>query len=105
MLESSGVKSARIPASSPNCNPLAERFVRTVRTECLNHFPVFGERHLRLLLREFVGHYHGERFHQELGGQLVAPRVASDDEHAATETVQCRSRVGGLLNYYHRKAA
>ena len=55
-LRSSGVKSVRIPASSPNCNPHAERFVRTVRDECLRHFVIFGERHLRHLLREFVSH-------------------------------------------------
>jgi transposase InsO family protein len=105
LLNSSGVKSVRIPASSPNCNPHAERFVRTIRTECLDHFVIFGERCLRELLREFVTHYHGERFHQGLGGRLVVPRVVSDNDNAVTDTVQCRSRLGGLLNYYHREAA
>src|SRR5664279_2878557 len=47
LLKSSGVKSVRIPANSPNCSPYAERFVRTVRTECLDHFVIIGERHLR----------------------------------------------------------
>ncbi|MGE5783203.1 MAG: helix-turn-helix domain-containing protein [Myxococcales bacterium] len=56
LLKSSGVESVRIPASSPNCNPHAERFERTVRTECLNHFVIFGERHLRCLPREFIPH-------------------------------------------------
>jgi len=56
LLKSSGVNSVRIPASSPNCNPYAERFVKTVRTECLNHFVIFGERHLRVLVREFMAH-------------------------------------------------
>src|SRR5512133_2368747 len=68
LLKSGGVKSVRIPASSPNCSPHAERFVRTVRTECLNQFLIFGERHLRHLLREFTPHYLEERFHQGLDG-------------------------------------
>ncbi len=63
LLESSGVKSVPIPARSPNCTPHAERFVKTVRTECLDQFLVFGERHLRRLLNEFLAHYHTERYH------------------------------------------
>jgi putative transposase len=55
------VQSVPIPASSPNCNPYAERVVRSARAECLDHFVVFGQRHLRHLLREFVQHYNTER--------------------------------------------
>jgi hypothetical protein len=66
--KSSGVKLAEIPVSSPNCNPYAERFVLTIRNECLNHFVVFGERHLRHLFCEYLAHYLGERFHQGPGG-------------------------------------
>jgi len=73
LLKSEGVNSVAIPARSPNCNPYAERFVKTVRSECLDHFVIFGERQLRHLLREFCAHYHGERFHQGLGGKLVRP--------------------------------
>ena len=105
LLKSSCVKSTRIPASSPNCNPHAERFVRTVRTECLDHFVIFGERHLRLLLREFAAHYLKERFHQGLGGQLIVPRQVSENDNSATGAIRCRSRLGGLLNFYHREAA
>jgi hypothetical protein len=64
LLKSEGVACVRIPAASPNCNPHAERFVRTVREECPEHFVIFGERHLRHLLHEFCAHYHGERYHQ-----------------------------------------
>jgi putative transposase len=52
LLKSEGVASVRIPAHSPNCNPFAERFVRTVRDVCLRHFVIFGERHLRQLIHE-----------------------------------------------------
>jgi hypothetical protein len=57
LLKIGGVKSVRIPASSPNCNPFAERFVKTFRAECLDHFVIFGERHLRVLV-----HYRLRRF-------------------------------------------
>jgi hypothetical protein len=76
ILAERGVKCVRIPARSPNCNPHAERFVKTVRDECLNHLVLFGERHLRYVIKEFMAHYHRERFHQGLGGQLIEPRPA-----------------------------
>jgi hypothetical protein len=56
LLNSGGVKSVPIPAQSPNCNPYAERFVKTIRTECLDHFVIFGERHLRHLVEQFLEH-------------------------------------------------
>jgi putative transposase len=105
LLKSSGVESVRIPASSPNCSPHAERFVRTVRSECLEQFVIFAERHLRHLLREFIPHYLGERFHQGLDGKLIAPATPSANDNSATGEIRCRSRLGGLLNYYHREAA
>jgi putative transposase len=105
LLESGGVESVPIPASSPNCNPHAERLVKTVRTECLEHFVIFGERHLRVLLREFLEHYTAERYHQGLGGRLVRPAPSATNDNAASGTLRCRSRLGGLLNFYHREAA
>jgi hypothetical protein len=75
ILEAGGVKSANIPAHSPNCNSYAERFVKTIKYECLNHFVIFGERHLRHLIKEFVEHYMTERFHQGIGGQLIRKQV------------------------------
>jgi putative transposase len=73
LLKSAGVECVKIPASSPNCNPYAERFVKTIKTECLDQFLILGERHLRHLLREFVVHYHTERYHQGLGGRIIMP--------------------------------
>ena len=100
-----GVKCVRIPAQSPNCNPHAERFVKTARDECLRHLVLFGERHLRYVLKEFLAHYHRERFHQGLGGQLIERESASASNNRATGKVVCRSRLGGILNFYHREAA
>jgi len=104
ILGARGVKSVKIPAQSPNCNPHAERFVKTIRYECLNHFIVFGERHLRRLIKEFVDHYHAERFHQGIGGQLIRQVGPTNDNGAAGRVVR-RSRLGGMLNYYPREAA
>jgi transposase InsO family protein len=103
LLESQGVKCVRIPASSPNCNPYAERFVRTIRSECLDHFVIVGERHLRHLLREFVAHYNTERYHQGLGGELINPSEPVSNDNSTP--IRCRTRLGGLLNFYHREAA
>jgi transposase InsO family protein len=104
LLARSGVSVVQIPARSPNCNAYAERFVRTIRTECLDHFVIFGERHLRHLVHQFVEHYNTERFHQGIGGQLITGAYASNDNEVGA-MVHRRSRLGGLLNFYHRRAA
>ena len=105
LLGSSGVKCVQIPAQSPDCNPHAERFVRTVRNECLDHFLIFGERHLRHLLKEFVSHYHEERYHQALGSQLIRPKAMAANDNAAGAKIRRSSHLGGLLNFYHREVA
>ena len=94
-----------IPAHSPNCSPHAERFVKTIRTECLDNFVIFGERHLRYLVGTFVDHYLTGRFHQGLGGQLITPPTLASNDNAELSPIRCRSCLGGLLNYYHREAA
>jgi putative transposase len=104
-LETGGVKCVPIPAQSPNCNPHAERFVKTVRTECLDHFVIFGERHLRHVLRKFMGHYLTERYHQGIGSQIIRPMASPSYDNATHGAIGCRSRLGGLLNYYGREAA
>jgi putative transposase len=103
ILASSGVKTVRIPAKSPNCNAHAERFVKSIKYESLNHFVFFGERHLRYVINEYMSHYMAERFHQGLGGKLVVANSSANDNAAGAIVRQ--SRLGGLLNYYHRAAA
>jgi putative transposase len=105
VLRERGVECVKIPAQSPNCNPHAERFVKTIKYECLNHLVFFGERHLRYVVKEFMAHYHGERFHQGLGGQLLQRPVGPANPNGSKGKVVCRSRLGGMLNFYHRKAA
>jgi hypothetical protein len=105
ILKSGGVECVKIPAQSPNCNPHAERFVKTIKYECLSQFIIFGEHHLRYLIKEFVEHYHTERFHQGLGGQLIKSQPGSANDNGSNGSIACHSRLGGLLNYYHRAAA
>ena len=104
LLASRGVKSVPTPAKSPNCNAVAERFIRTVREECLDNLVVMGERHLRHLLREFVSHYHGERYHQGLDGRIIRPAAVVANDNGRGRIAR-RARLGGLLNYYYRRAA
>jgi hypothetical protein len=64
-----------------------------------------GERHLRYLVQHFVEHYQAERYHQGVGGQLIQPRAAPSNDNARLGTIGCRSRLGGVLNFYRREAA
>ncbi len=73
LLQVAGVKLLRLPSRSPNLNAYAERFVRSIKHECLRHIIAFGERHLRAVVREFVEHYHAERNHQGLGNVIPFP--------------------------------
>jgi putative transposase len=88
------------PVQAPNANAYAERFVRSIREECLGHLILFGKRRLVRALDEFVAHYHGERNHQGLGNALITPAAAV----AGGIQVRCRDRLGGLLRYYYRAA-
>ncbi len=98
-----GVKTVRLPARSPNLNAFAERFVLSVKSECLDNMIPLGERHLRTAVREFAAHYHLERPHQGLGNVLIDKR--SDVANDTDGDVVCRERLGGLLKFYARRAA
>jgi transposase InsO family protein len=100
-LETAGVRVVRTPPSAPNCNAYAERFVRSIKEECLNRMVPLGERHLRRTLQEFALHYHRERNHQGLANELIE----RPPEQIVTGAVHRRQRVGGILNFYYRSAA
>jgi putative transposase len=101
LLQTAGVRVVRTPPRAPNCNAYAERFVRSVKEECLNRVVPLGERHLRRTLHEFATHYHRERNHQGLANELIEPPAAQ----GRTGSVRRRQRVGGILSYYYRSAA
>ncbi|MHC4082933.1 MAG: integrase core domain-containing protein [Planctomycetota bacterium] len=100
LLQSAGVTSVRLPPRRPNLNALAERFVLSIKSECLNRLVILGERHLRRAIPEYLEHYHHERTHQGLGNRLIegVPELASG-------RVVRRERLGGLLKHYYREAA
>ncbi len=102
LLDSAGVKLLRLPARSPNLNAFAERFVRSIKQECLRYVVPLGEGHLRRTVGEFVAHYHSERNHQGLGNLIPCP---AHPLAAARGPIRRRERLGGLLNFYERSAA
>jgi putative transposase len=104
LIESGSIKTIRLPARSPNLNSFAERWVRSVKEECLSKLILFGERSLQRALQQYVVHYHEERNHQGKENRILFPlkREGARDRKAA---VRCRERLGGLLKYYERKAA
>jgi transposase InsO family protein len=104
LIEAGRVKTIALPARSPNLNAYAERWVRSVKQECLSKLILFGERALRRALQQYVAHYHEERNHQGKQNRLLFPlpnREASGD----SGIVRCKERLGGLLKYYEREAA
>ena len=96
-----GVRLVRTPLAAPNCNAYAERFVRSVKEECLDRIVPLGEWHLRKTLQEFAMHYHRERNHQGLANELIDRPPGQ----RTTGPVRRRRRVRGILNYYYRSAA
>lgn len=97
IIASGGVEPLALPARSPNLNAYAERWVRSVKEECLSKVILIGERSLRRALSDYV-----ERNHQGKSNVLLFPR---DTDRHREGPVRCRERLGGLLRYYHQEAA
>jgi transposase InsO family protein len=100
MLASANVKLLRLPARSPNLNAYAERFVGSIKSECLRHIVPIGERHLRAVVREYVEHYHHERNHQGLDNAIPLPLGQT-----GKGAIPSHERLGGVLGHYRREAA
>jgi putative transposase len=98
-LKHAGVEIILTPRQAPNCNAFAERFVLTIKSECLNRMIFFGERSLRRAATSFLAHYHVERAHQGLGNERIERA-----ESPGTGEVECAERLGGILKHYHRAA-
>jgi transposase InsO family protein len=103
LIDEAGVTRMPLPPRSPNLNAYAERWVRSVKEECLSQLILFGEASLRHALTQYVEHFHHERNHQGKGNVLLFPAVSQGP--AREGPMQCRERLGGLLKYYERKAA
>jgi putative transposase len=90
----------------PNTNAFVEQFIQSIQVERMDHFLVFGEKHFDYIAKEYVEHYHTERPHQGLGngriGERASPKLGIDGD---VGTVERRTRLGGLLSHYVRRAA
>ena len=100
-LQSGGVRPILLPPRSPNLNAFAERWVRSIKHECLSKLVLFGEASLRRTLTEFLRHYHFERNHQGKENTLLFPAPSPSPPNRA---VTCQARLGGLLKFYQRAA-
>jgi putative transposase len=101
LIQDSGTKVIRLPPMSPNLNAHAERFVRSIKDECLDRMIFVGQGSLRRAVAEYMTHYHAERNHQGLENRLIAPAVMEAKDGAVLRY----ARLGGTLNFYYRKAA
>ena len=99
VLEAAGIRIAQTHRWAPNCNAYAERFVRSIKEECLERMIFFGAEHLQRAVHEYIEHYNRERNHQGIGNRLIPqsplPRLG---------LVESRERLGGMLRYYRRVA-
>jgi transposase InsO family protein len=102
MLADEGIDSVRLPPRSPNLSPHIERFMRSIKSECLSRMIFFGETMLRTAVWQFLAHYHAERNHQGLDNRIIQ---ADDEVGLAAGKIECRERLGGMLRYYYRDAA
>ena len=100
ILRSSGIEPIKLPARSPDLNSIAERFVKSVKFECLNHLILSSVKQLEYTLNQYKDYYHHERIHQSLG-RIIEPKHKIDDN----SEIKCIERLGGLLKSYHRLAA
>lgn len=104
ILDSGGIKRLPLPVNSPNLNAFAERWVRTVKRECLNRVHLIGRAALKRALDQYVEHYNRERPHQGLKNDIPEPSQKVEN-NAEILTVRCRKRLGGVLKHYYRGAA
>lgn len=99
ILTEAGVEVILTPRQAPNCNAFAERFVLSIKSECLNRMVFFGESSPRRAISEYLEHYHAERAHQGIGNERIESSAASSGG-----SVECSERLGGLLKRYYRAA-
>jgi putative transposase len=100
LLSWAGVTPVRLPPKSPNLNAYAERFVLSIKSECLDRMVMLGEGHLRRAIASYVEHYHVERCHQGIGNRPIEGVPES-----ALGPVSRKERLGGIRSHYYRKVA
>jgi|SRR5665213_96552 len=103
ILNNEGIRTLMLPFQSPNLNAYAERWVRSVKEECLSKMIIMGEPMLRRVLKEYLEHYHQERHHQGLKA-IPFPSPELSRGSPAGRIIR-RQRLGGLLNFYYREGS
>jgi len=98
VMEAAGFKLVKTPYQAPNANAQAERFIRSIKEECLGQMTLFGERHLRRVIDEYLVHFNHERNHQGIGNELI------NGQPTGLGPIECTERLGGLLKFYRRAA-
>jgi transposase InsO family protein len=98
-LQDADVTVVQTPRQAPNCNAHAERFILSLKSECLDRMILLGESSLRRAVAEYIEHYHAERAHQGLGNERI-----DGGETASEDGITCHERLGGLLKHYRRAA-
>jgi putative transposase len=104
-LVEAGVEVRRISPRSPNLQAHVERWIQSLRLECLDRFIALGERHLNYLVREYVEHFHLERPHQSKGNRPLPEADAPDPPVLPfPKKIEVKKRLGGVLKHYRRAA-
>ena len=101
---SEGARVIRTPIKAPRANAFAERFVGTLRRECLDRILIFGRRHLGAVLKSYIAHYDRHRPHRSLDMSPPAPKSAGVTSDAPPRSVIRRDVLGGLIHEYERAA-
>ena len=105
VFRSEGMRIVKTPVRAPKANAIAERFVRTVRSECLDWLLILNRRHLEHVLRVYVDHYNRERPHRSLNLKAPMPDGPPPGRRASPGDIQRRDRLGGLIHEYYEVAA
>ncbi len=100
ILRGSGIEVLLTAYQAPNMNAYAERFVRSIKSECLDQMIFLGQDSLDRAIAEYAAHYHDERSHQGIGNEMISGAVPQSEG-----SIGVRQRLGGMLSYYHRRAA
>ena len=103
LIRDGGVWPVALPARSPNLNAFIERWIRTVKDECLGKLIFFGRASVERALKAYVEHYHAERNYQGIGNVIPTPRAADGVGRKEGRIVRRRS-LGGLFSFYVRRA-
>ena len=103
VFRSEGIAIVKTPGRAPKANAVAERFVRTVRSECLDWLLILNRRHLERVLRVYVDHDNTQRPHRAL--ELRPPGPDERREGSPAGEIRRRDRLGGLIHEYYRAAA